>query len=141
MKSDQMDFVNVSMVIQEAEENAGGRVINSLTQERRTVQRGRSLGWTFTLHNYTNEHENALKNYDSQFLIYGREVTENGSKHLQGFIQFEAPGKSSHALNKLLPSASWFQSKGCIGANIDYCSKMGDTYHQGNSLLDCLKSI
>ena len=126
-----MDLVNVSMVIQEAEENAGGRVINSISQERQTVQKGRSLGWCFTLHNYTIEHENALKNYDSQFLIYGKEATNNGSKHLQGFIQFEAPGKSSHAMHKLLPSASWFQSKGRIDENIDYCSKMGDTYHQG----------
>ena len=116
----------VARVTQEAEENSEDRLMSSFSQESR-VQKGRSLGWSvFILRNYTIEHKNALKNYVSQFLIYGRELTRNEIKRPLGFIQFEAPGESSHALHKLLPSASWCQSKGRIDENIVYCSKMGD---------------
>ena len=131
MLSSQTNLAKVAAITQEVE-YVGDQLKNSFTQERRTLQKGRSLGWCFTLHNYTVEHESTLKNYESQFLIYGKEVTpKNGVKHLQGFIQFAAPGKSSYAMHKLLPSASWFTTKGCIEANIDYCSKMGNTYYQG----------
>ena len=133
----QTSVEEVATVTQEAEENSEDRLMSSFSQESR-VQKGRSLGWCFTLHNYTIEHENVLKSYVSQFLIYGRELTKNGIKHLQGFIQFEAPGKSFHALHKLLPSASWYQSRGKIDENIAYCSKGGDTYHQGKVITETI---
>ena len=92
----------------------------------------RSLGWCFTLHNYTEEHESDLKLLKSSFLIYGKELTASGVPHLQGYIHFASPGKTAYALRKLISSASWFASKGSIDSNIAYCSKMGNYYHQGN---------
>ena len=55
----------------------------------------RSLGYTFTLFNYTEEHEVALKSYESKFLIYGKELTKGGVPHLQGYFHFACPGKQS----------------------------------------------
>ena len=137
----QIELEMVPRVIQntEIDEDAEDRLSNSFSQERRVQKGKRSLGWTFTLHNYTVEHESTLKSYHSQFLIYGKEVTlKNGIKHLQGFIQFEAPGKSFHALQKLLPSASWYQSRGKIDENIAYCSKGGEIYHQGKVITETI---
>ena len=93
----------------------------------------RSLGWCFTLHNYTDDQEAAIKAYPSTFLIYGKEVTGSSVKHLQGYIHFACPGKTGYALHKLINSAVWKQSKGSIDSNIAYCSKMGDYYCQGNN--------
>ena len=95
----------------------------------------RSLGYTFTLFNYTEEHEEALKSYESKFLIYGKELTKGGVPHLQGYFHFACPGKTIYALQKLIKSACWFPSKGSIDQNIAYCSKMGDFYHQGKSIM------
>ena len=94
----------------------------------------RSLGYTFTLFNYTEKHEEALKSYESRFLIYGKELSEEGVPHLQGYFHFVCPGKTIYALQKLIKSACWFPSKGSIDQNIAYCSKMGDFYHQGKSM-------
>ena len=91
----------------------------------------RSLGYTFTIFNYTDEQEEALKSYESKFLIYGKELTKAGVPHLQGYFHFACPGKTIYALQKLIKSACWFPSKGSIDQNIAYCSKMGDFYHQG----------
>lgn len=122
-------------------------IVNEVTQDSTSIEntqintanngskpKGRSIGWVFTLHDYSEQDEIILKSYESLFLIYGKEVSINGKPHLQGYIYFREPGKTFFALHKLLPTAHWEMSKGNIDHNIDYCSKMGSFHHQGTLL-------
>lgn len=83
---------------------------------------GRSRGWCFTLNNYTAADCIAIKAIECNYLIYGRETGEQGTPHLQGYVQF-ATKKSLLQLKKLLPKAHLETTKGSIKSNIRYCSK------------------
>lgn len=91
----------------------------------------RSYGWCFTLNNYTNRDEFDIVSIECMYLIFGREVGESGTPHLQGFIQFAAPGKTLAAMKKLIPKAHFEATKGSIDQNIAYCSKDGDFTERG----------
>lgn len=102
------------------------------TNPSKFISTQRNCGWCFTLHKFTVDDEEALKLCECKFVIYGKEVTGNGSFHLQGYIYFHNPGKTFYAVKRILPSAYWTQSKGCMQANIDYCSKQGNVFNKGN---------
>ena len=91
----------------------------------------RSRGWCFTLHDYNNSDESILQSIITDFIIYGREESNSGSPHLQGYIYFKEPGKTSYAVHKIMKKAHWTASKGNIDSNIAYCSKLGHTFSKG----------
>lgn len=95
----------------------------------------RSRGWTFTLHNYCIDDENKLQQLDCTYIIYGRESSQTGTLHLQGYVFFSCPGKSGYGVRKILNTASWFSSRGNIDQNIAYCSKLGDVFSKGNIII------
>jgi len=86
----------------------------------------RSLGWCFTLNNYTEEERTALIGTQCRYMVVGREIGAEGTNHLQGFVQFEKPGKTLAACKKLNARAHWESSKGSIDQNYAYCTKDGD---------------
>lgn len=59
------------------------------------------------------------------YVCFGKEVGENGTPHLQGYVTFKATWRLS-ALKLLLPRAHWEQAKGNRAHNREYCSKDGD---------------
>lgn len=65
-----------------------------------------SVKWCFTLNNYTEGELFALRQlgWDAavKYLVFGREVGESGTPHLQGFIYFHNR-KRFHSVNTLLP--------------------------------------
>lgn len=84
-----------------------------------------SKKWCFTLNNWTTEQydELLLKLVEHKYII-GKEVGEQGTPHLQGYIEFK---------NKKLPMGymgikeiHWEKAKKCKEANLLYCSKSGD---------------
>lgn len=92
-----------------------------MTQSART--------WCFTLNNYDElaiEHvRSILKNDQIRYAIFGKEVGESGTPHLQGYIAFLKVQRFS-AVKRAIPSAHWEVAKGNEQQNYDYCSKEGD---------------
>lgn len=78
--------------------------------------------WCFTLNNYTPEEEAAIQKWEVTYMVYGHEVGESGTPHLQGYVKFQAT-KRLGAIKKLLPRAHWEQAKGDGKSNYAYCSK------------------
>jgi hypothetical protein len=87
--------------------------------------------WCFTV-NYSNEaiacfHDAA----DRAYVIIGREVGENGTPHMQGYITFFKP-KRLGACKHIHPTAHWEIARGSTEQNISYCSKEGDFHELGD---------
>lgn len=90
----------------------------------------RSRSYVFTLNNYTESDEIAISNIPCKYLIYGREVGENGTRHLQGYIYFDN-ARFFTAVKKLIPKAHIEAAVGNAAQNRDYCSKEGDFVEHG----------
>lgn len=76
----------------------------------------------FTLNNYTQEEENALKNIECDYIIFGHEVGEENTPHLQGYIEFGFSKKLT-ALKNFNKRIHWEERKGSAQEASDYCRK------------------
>lgn len=83
---------------------------------------GRSRGWCFTVNNYTVDDEEYAKVITCEYIIYGREVGEEKTPHLQGYVYFKTK-KSMSQVKVLLPRAHLETTRGSSVSNIRYCSK------------------
>lgn len=85
--------------------------------------------WCFTINNP--EEECAGWNAEHMhFMICGIEVGENGTKHIQGYVQM----KKKHRLTKMktfFPRAHLEVARGSPDQNIEYCSKDGSHHVHG----------
>lgn len=89
----------------------------------------RSRGWCFTLNNYTPADELLLADYTPStlvYLVYGKEIGDSGTPHLQGFVYFKNPVRFA-TLRKLLARAHWERARGSPQANFDYCTKQDES--------------
>lgn len=88
----------------------------------------RYRNYTFTHNNYKNtELEDEL---DCRYIIYGKEVGESGTPHLQGVVVFKN-GKTVAAARKSLPGCHIEIAKNLTAA-IEYCKKDGDFTERGD---------
>jgi len=87
-------------------------------------RRSRLSRFVFTLNNYTQEEEAAIQALQVKWIIYGREVGENGTRHLQGACVI---GKqTSFSSLKMWPGLRRCHIEKMIGTPDDsrrYCSK------------------
>lgn len=79
--------------------------------------------WCFTLNNYTPDDERKFQELDCQFLIYGREVGEQGTPHLQGYVQLHDKKRLTWLKKNISYEAHWEAAKGTMQDSIVYCSK------------------
>ena len=91
--------------------------------------------WCFTINNYTEDDITLLDNIDCKYIIYGKEVGESGTPHLQGFVVFKI-NKRLSGCKKLHKTAHWEASKGTALQASEYCKKDGNFTERG----DCPKS-
>lgn len=90
----------------------------------------RSRCFCFTLNNYTDEEVLHVQGLDCRYLVFGREIGENLTPHLQGYIAFELQ-KSFAAVKKLIPRAHLEAARGSPKQAADYCCKDGDVFEKG----------
>lgn len=81
----------------------------------------RARGWCLTLNNYTNEEFVQLQKI-GDYGILGKEVGENGTPHLQGYLYFKNK-ISLRGLKFISPRAHFEIAKGTPADNQKYCSK------------------
>lgn len=88
-----------------------------------------SKRFCFTLNNYTEEEVTAVTNLSSlslvKYLIFGFEVGENGTEHLQGFIILSKPQRFSWFKSRV-PRAHIETAKGTSLQAATYCKKEGN---------------
>ena len=65
-----------------------------------------------------------------KYMIYGREIGEEGTPHLQGYIAFVSQ-KTFSAVKSIHPRAHWEVAKGDAESNREYCSKENDYIEVG----------
>lgn len=100
------------------------------------ANRRRVRGWCWTLNNYTPEEERIcqriagevdLRTHDCiTYIIFGKEVSESGTRHLQGFLYFKNPKESSWLKKHISRRIHFEEMKGTPEQNQKYCSKDGD---------------
>lgn len=95
---------------------------------------GRYRNWCFTLNNYTDEEVTVLKNERTQwiYITFGYEVGENGTPHLQGYVEFNE-GLSMGQVKKRLqcPRVHLERRMGSQEQAIAYCHKDGEFFEWG----------
>lgn len=89
------------------------------------ANRAQARSWMFTINNWTPAEREQLERLEVKYIIFGEEVGEEGTPHLQGFITFMRPYRLA-PLKKLFPRAHWEQAIAADAAN--YCGK-GENIH------------
>lgn len=90
--------------------------------------------YCFTLNNYTEDEYQRVQatcRDESVYAIVGREVGEQGTPHLQGYIRFKRAYRFATITNRLLPRSHVEVARGSPRSNREYCSKSGDFQEYG----------
>lgn len=85
----------------------------------------KSQCWCFTLNNWSEEQYEKIIAFPCDYMIVGKEVGEEGTPHLQGYIRKKTQIRFN-SLKKMMPQAHFEIAKGTPEQNIKYCSKEGD---------------
>lgn len=87
-------------------------------------------GWVFTLNNYSEEEYEYLLNYDCDYVIIGKEVGEQGTPHLQGYIEFHKRMRLT-GVKKVNGKAHWEVRRGSALLAANYCKKENNWADKG----------
>lgn len=86
--------------------------------------------WCFTVNNYSDADETLFKELDCSYMVYGREVGELLTPHLQGYLVLKKNSRLS-GVKKIHPTAHWEIAKGSSEQNRTYCTKQGNYVETG----------
>lgn len=111
----------------------------------------RARAWSFTLNNWTEDEYHNLINYESTYIIIGKETAPTtGTPHLQGYIRFKNAVRLT-TLCAAFPKIHWEPAKGTPEQNITYCQKENNweehgerpstTGHLAGIITNCLYDI
>lgn len=94
-----------------------------------THNMSRARSYVFTVNNWTEEHQTKLRMFapSCKYLVFGREVGESGTPHLQGYLTLKS-AKTGTALSRAVGFTDWRWevAKGSPHQNKVYCTKGGD---------------
>lgn len=95
-------------------------------------KRVRAKNWVFTINNYTEEIENRLKELECEWMVYGHEIGEQGTPHLQGAISFKGR-RDGKALGKLFPWHIEIMRGSCQDSKT-YCTKEDTNFFEKGTM-------
>lgn len=90
----------------------------------------KSTSWVYTLNNYTVAESASLGDIPMVYHVWGYELSDSGTPHIQGFIQFPKRMYLS-GVKKYISRAHWEIMKGTPEQASDYCKKDGDFVEKG----------
>lgn len=94
------------------------------------AQRMRARSWCFTINNDTFEDLCGLMEMEFKYMVFGFEIGENGTPHIQGYVSFENP-RDRGGVAKLIPRGHLLIARGTAQQNYVYCTADGDFYEFG----------
>lgn len=97
----------------------------------------RSRGWCFTLNQYTDDEVRVLSergstNPISQYLVFGFEVGDSGTPHLQGYVYFKSVKSFKQAKAYIGDRAHVESQRGSPQQAAEYCKKDGNYQEFGD---------
>lgn len=90
----------------------------------------RSRAFMFTINNWEENHETIISLLGAQYTVYGKEVGDSGTPHLQGYVYFKSQ-RSLKSMIKKLPGAHVELRKGTHEQAREYCMKDGNVVEFG----------
>ena len=100
----------------------GGREANAV----------RARAWVFTINNYRDVPKALPRGSPKvKYLCFGKEVSEKGTSHLQGYVYFENAVKQPSEVFKHYGNGHFAAARGTAEDNIKYCSKGGEFFEFG----------
>jgi Putative viral replication protein len=94
----------------------------------------RGKNWCFTLNNWTDDDYQRLiqlvEKEECIYIIFGKEVGESGTPHLQGFIAFSKRVYLTD-VKKRISNTAHFELARMVPEAIEYCKKDGDVFEAG----------
>lgn len=95
----------------------------------------RAKNWCFTTNNYNDTHvlrlSTLVEDHKATYLCYGKEVGQEGTPHLQGFIALPKQIRLTQ-VRSLIADSHLTVARGTPEQNRTYCSKEGDFVEFGN---------
>lgn len=92
-------------------------------------------GYVFTLNNYSEaqeqEYRSCVGRFGIKYILFGKEVGEQGTPHLQGYLQVNHDKTSR--LNAGLPCKKHVRALGNYQQNYDYCTKQENFFEAGEA--------
>ncbi|AXQ66259.1 MAG: putative viral replication protein [Circoviridae sp.] len=111
------------------------------------VRKPRLRNFVFTLNNYKDADIKYLKHYECNYLVYGKEIGESGTPHLQGYVELS----KQRSFKSVAKEMKWHieARRGTQAQAIKYCKKDGDITERGlprlqgkrNDIVDLMDSV
>lgn len=103
------------------------------------MERVKARHWVFTLNHWTDAELEALEHwveiYGGKYIIFGFEHGAQGTRHLQGYVEFDGPTTRKHVVETLGGRAYCDVRFGTQKQAIDYCKKEGNWWESGSKAL------
>ncbi len=96
----------------------------------------RSRRWVFTINNYSEEEELFCKEIcpdRARYVVFGREVGEAGTPHLQGYLELDSAYRRSAVLELLGGHCFCDPARGTAEQASTYAKKEGDWFEAGQT--------
>lgn len=87
-------------------------------------------GWCYTLNNWTEEEYDVFYRLECNYHVIGEETGENGTDHLQGYIEFKTKKRMTQ-LKKINQRAHWEIRRGTPLQASEYCKKEEQWWETG----------